>query len=61
MQVSGIHIPGRHRVIDAKDLKVGQTTSREGKVCETLTRARKLQKIGQAIVRMADNVVISIR
>lgn len=60
----GTHIPGKHYVAPARKHKVGQTydsPERYGVLHETLTRARKAARSGDAIVRKADSVVVGVR
>lgn len=57
----GLHIPGRHQVMERAGLKVGERTERTGREFLTLTAARRAAKSGDAIVRCEDGVVVSVR
>ncbi len=57
----GLHIPGRHIVLSRDGLKVGERTERTGREFPTLTGARKAARSGDAIVRVSDGIVVSVR
>ena len=57
----GLHVPGRHLVIERLGLRVGERTERAGREFPTLTAARRAAKGGDAIVRCSDGIVVSVR
>jgi hypothetical protein len=57
----GMHLPGRHWVMERGGLKMGERTDRTGREFPTLTSARRGAKAGDVIVRCADGVVVSVR
>lgn len=59
--VGGTRMGGQTMVVEAKGLRVGQYTDRKGNLFATLTRARRMQMPGQALVRLADTTVVSIK
>ena len=52
---------GQHMIIDRDELLVGQKTEKKGTKYNSLTQARKVVQSGQAIVRIADGVVVSVK
>ena len=52
---------GSHMVLDREDLLPGQTTQRKGTEYRSLTQARKAATLGQAIVRIKDGKVVSVK
>lgn len=52
---------GPHMVLTANGLKAGQSTTRKGTEFRSLTQARKASNIGDAIVRVRDGIVVSVR
>jgi hypothetical protein len=52
---------GAHMVLDRDDLLPGHSTDRKGTEYRSLTQARKAAKSGQAIVRVRDGLVVSVK
>ncbi len=52
---------GSHMVIDRGDLLSGQITQTKGIEYRSLTQARRAAKPGQAIIRVHDGVVVSVK
>lgn len=52
---------GYHMVMAANGLMPGQVTERIGEMYSSLTKARKAAQRGDAIVRLSDKVVVSVK
>lgn len=52
---------GAHFVVPRGNLVVGSRTTQKGEEYSTLTQARKAAKIGDAIIRKSDGIVVSVK
>ena len=57
----GTHIPGSYMVVDSSGQRVGKVSDKLGPVYPTMSKARKAQKSGQALVRESDRVCVSVK
>lgn len=61
MSKVGTRTPGAHMVMKREGLKLRTRTDRKGEPYPTLSAARKAAKAGDAIVRMHDGEVVSVK
>ncbi len=57
----GLHQPGVYSVVSSEGEKVGKVSDKRGVSYPTLSKARKAQKSGEAVLRESDHVCVSVK